>query len=773
MRKVEELYHSARTRDPGARAVFLSGACGDDEELRREVESLLAQDELSGPLDRPALALAVNLLPDSTSTQVAPGAELGPYRIVGPLGTGGMGQVYRAVDTRLGRTVAIKISKERFSERLKREARAIAALNHPNICTLYDVGPDYLVMEYLEGKPLSGPLRVEEAVKLALQITGALEEAHRKGILHRDLKPGNILVTGKGVAKLLDFGLAKLMTNSDTDVTQTIEGTLLGTAAYMAPEQAEGKALDERSDVFSFGAVLYEMLSGNRAFVGNSPAQVLSAVLRDDPAPLQAPADLQRIVRRCLAKQPKDRLPSMGELRVALEQISATPAEQQPSIAVLPFANMSADKENEYFSDGLAEEILNLLAKIPGLKVIARTSAFAFRGKEQDIRNIAARLNVRTLLEGSVRRAGNRIRVAAQLINAVDESRLWSGRYDRDMTDIFAIQDEIGQAISEALKVRLAPRAQTVNVEAYQNYVKGRYHRVRFTPERLAKAKECFEQALVIDPNYVPAYSGLSAYYYALAVLNVRPTGDVAPLAKSAAEKALAIDPANSEAHSVLATIAASFDYDWKAAEKHFRKAMAAEPVPPLDYALYYLLPLGRVAEAMEQIRLALETDPLSMFLHFGMAFSMFAAKQYGETIEFAQRALEIDANYYLIWFAMGLAQLHAGFAQEAITCLKRSVELAPWWYTGGWALAAAYHQVGDHDHSQEWAHKLADSHGHTLGAADYYARTRNVDAMFEALDAAHRQRDAALLSIQCLPSFDPYRADLRFQALLQRMNLA
>ena len=346
-------------------------------------------------------------------------------------------------------------------------------------------------------------------------------------------------------------------------------------------------------------------------------------MLRDDPSPLQAPAEFQRIVKRCLAKQPKDRFPSMGELRVALEQISAKPAEQQPSIAVLPFANMSADKENEYFSDGLAEEILNLLAKIPGLKVIARTSAFAFKGKNEDIRKIAETLGVSNVLEGSLRRAGNRIRVTAQLINATDGTHLWSERYDRDMTDIFAIQDEIGQAISEALKVRLAPRAQTVNIEAYQNYLKGQYYRARNTPESLAKAKECFEQALAIDPNYAPAYSGLAEYYYALAVYGIKPTGDVAPLARSAAEKALAIDPANSEAHSVLAAMAAIFDYDWKAAEKHFRKAMAAEPIPPMvryRYAVYYLLPLGRVPEAMEQSRLALETDPVSMLSHFLMA---------------------------------------------------------------------------------------------------------------------------------------------------------
>jgi eukaryotic-like serine/threonine-protein kinase len=702
-----------------------------------------------------------------------PGDKLGPYEILAPIGAGGMGEVYKARDTRLDRIVAIKQLKGQHSARFQQEARAIAALNHPNICTLYDVGPDYLVMKYIEGAPLRVPLPLPDALRFSTQIAAALGVAHGKGILHRDLKPGNVLVTASGV-KLLDFGLAKLMTDSDPDVTKTTDGAVLGTAAYMSPEQAQGKPLDERSDIFSFGAVLYEMLSGSRAFAGESMADTLSAVLRDDPSPLQSPAS--DIVKRCLAKQPAQRFHSIAEVRAALETISNQPPERQPSIAVLPFANMSADKENEYFSDGLAEEILNLLAKIPGLKVIARTSSFAFRGKEQDITKIAEALRVRTILEGSVRRAGNRLRITAQLINAVDGSHLWSERYDRDLTDIFAIQDEIGQAISEALKVRLAPRAQTVNIDAYQNYLKGQYYRARYTPESLAKAKECFEQALAINPNYARAYSGLAEYYFLLAGLDIKSTGDIAPLAKSAAEKALGIDPANSEALSVLAIMAANSDYDWKAAERHFRQAMAVEPVPPivrLRYVLYYVLPLRRFPEAMEQSRLALETDPLSIVLHFGMAWSMCAAKQYLEAIEYIRKALEIDSNFYMIWAVLGRAQFRAGLAQEAITSWNRVVELAPWWSLGAWNLATAYHQAGDHERSQEWVRKLAVSHNYTYGSATYYAATGEVDVMFEALGRACEERTRQIIDIQWEPFFDPYRADPRFQALLRRTNLA
>jgi serine/threonine protein kinase len=349
---------------------------------------------------------------------LTPGMLLGSYEVVSLLGSGGMGEVYRARDARLDRDVAIKVLPENLAtdpdrvRRFQQEARAIGALNHPHICQIHDVGPGYLVLEYIDGAPLRGPLAPAEAVRLILQVADAVDAAHQKGILHRDLKPANILVTTHGRVKVLDFGLAKVMT-SEQDATRTIEGIVAGTAAYMSPEQAEGKPLDARSDVFSFGSVLYEMLSGTCAFGGDTAAQVVSAVLRDDPPPLAAPPALERIVRRCLAKQVAQRFPSMHEVKVALEDMSEGSGDSKPSIAVLPFENMSGDKENEYFSDGLAEEIINLLAKIPGLRIIARTSAFAFKGKHEDVRKIAVALGVTNVLEGSVRKAGSRIRVTA------------------------------------------------------------------------------------------------------------------------------------------------------------------------------------------------------------------------------------------------------------------------------------------------------------------------------------------------------------------------
>ena len=455
--------------------------------------------------------------------------------------------------------------------------------NHPNICQIHDIGPDYLVMEYVEGKPLSGPLRVEHALKLAVQIASAMEEAHGKGILHRDLKPANILVTGKGAAKVLDFGLAKLATGADSDATQTIEGTVLGTAAYMSPEQAQGKPLDERSDIFSFGAVLYELLSGQRPFTGGSTVEILSAVLRDEPAPLNAPEAVAAIVRRCMAKRAADRFASMVEVKAALDQVAAkVPTQQQPSIAILPFANMSSDKEQEYFSDGLAEEILNLLAKIPALKVIARTSSFAFRGKEQDIRKIAEALGVAHVLEGSVRRAGNRIRVTAQLIAAADGSHIWSERYDRELTDVFEVQDEIASAVAGALRVRLAgapPRRHQPNLAAYEAFLQGRHRLGKLNPQGYELGKKYLDQAIALDPEYAEPHTALGEYYYHLAISNLRASKEAMPLARAAATRALELDPSNAGAHAVLCFVAAFYDYDWVEAEKQHRLTTAG-PAP-------------------------------------------------------------------------------------------------------------------------------------------------------------------------------------------------
>ena len=479
-------------------------------------------------------------------------------------------------------------------------------------------------------------------------------------------------------------------------------------------------------------------------------------------------------LRKAGLEVPDGRLDKQSSAPVRAEAAGKAGA-ATPSIAVLPFANMSADKDQEYFSDGLAEEIINLLAQIPGLKVIARTSAFAFRGKEQDIRGIAEALGVTHVLEGSVRRAGERLRVTAQLIHAKDGAHLWSERFDRDLTDVFAIQDEIGKAISEALQVRLAPRARAVNIEAYENYLRGRHHVIRLTPEGLEKGRECYEKALAIDPNFATAYSALAEYYHCLWIFGIKSVAEVGPLEQSAAEKALALDPGNSEAHSLLGSMVRSFEYDWKSSEAHHLKAMEREPVWPwarFRYAAWYLLPLGRVDEALELSRLALETDPLNLVFHWGMAVCLIHAKRYDQAIEHAHRALEIDQNSYVIWSMMGEAQLYAGSAQDAVISLQRAVEIAPWWPMGVGLLALAYRQSGDDKRSGEWSRKLAEMPRPAYPVAILHAAAGEKDAMFTALDEAYRERDVFLLHVQAQPFFEPYRADPRFQTLLKNMNL-
>lgn len=616
---------------------------------------------------------------------LAPGTRLGPYEILAAIGAGGMGEVYKARDTRLDRIVAIKQLKGQHTARFDQEARAIAALNHPNICTLHDIGPEYLVMEYVEGKPLRGPLRVEEAVKLALQIAGALEEAHGSGILHRDLKPGNILVTAKGAVKLLDFGLARVVTDSDRDVTKTIEGAVMGTAAYMAPEQAEGKPLDERSDVFSFGAVLYEMLSGSRAFGGNSTAQVVSAVLRDDPPPFQAPAELQRIVRKCLAKQSKDRFPSMGLVRRALEELASSRRPQVTSIAVLPFVNMSADADNEYFSDGLSEELINALSRLPGLQVASRTSAFRLRGSDLDIRQIGRQLDVATVVEGSVRRAGTRLRVTAQLVSVDNGYHLWSQRYDRQMADVFEIQDEIVTSIVEALVPALLGDAahavyrSTQNIEAYELYLKGRHYWHQRSPTTLRVAIQCFEQTIKLDPQYALAYAGLADCYGIFRAYSWVSADDARAPAHAAMTQALTLAPSLWEVNFSRGFYAFYFERTWREAGPHFQKAIAINPRSSLAQAYYslFLATEGRSEDAVTHATLACQLDPLSAFSHGAASVTLYVLGRFDAAERAAQQALELQFDHPLGLWVRGLALCCLGRNQEAIEVLDRAATLS------------------------------------------------------------------------------------------------
>jgi serine/threonine-protein kinase len=717
---------------------------------------------------------------------LAAGTRLGPYEILSPIGAGGMGEVYRATDTRLSRTVAIKVLKGPHSDRFEQEARAIAALNHAHICTLHDIGPDYLVMEYVDGATLCGPLPMEEALRLALQMAAALEAAHAKGITHRDLKPANILVTKDGV-KLLDFGLAKISEAKDASVTQTLgaqtlAGTILGTAAYMSPEQAEGKPADARSDVFSFGAVLYEMLSGRRAFEGESAISTMAAVLREEPRRLDAPPALERVVMRCLEKQAPRRFQTMTELRQALQQVSAKPAEKQPSIAVLPFANLSADKENEYFSDGLAEEILNLLAKVPGLKVIARTSSFAFRGTEQDITKIAEALRVQNILEGSVRRAGNRIRVTAQLIHATDGTHLWSERYDRELADVFAVQDEISAAIAQELQLKLSPQAAakpryTPKLPAYEALLKAKHFHWKVTAESMDQAKTLYEQAIALDPQFALAQALYADYLFGRTTVGMTPMREAAPVARALAQRALELDPALPEAHNVLGVLAATYDYDWKEAARRFALATADDSASPhchLSCGLYYLLGSGRRKEAVVELERAVQGDPLQLTIRTFMAVCLGAAGRYAEAEEHFRQVRDLDPNF--VWAHYYLAELFAARQMfvEALPIAERAHSLGPWSSPSVGLYGGLLARQGEQDRGRDVISRLGsgDAYGASTGLAIYHICRGEIDVAADWFEKAIEERYPNATAFLQGAIGEPLRASPRWPQLAAMMNL-
>ena len=621
------------------------------------------------------------------------------------------------------------------------------------------------MLEYLEGKPLHGPLPAEDALRVAVQIAAALEAAHRKGITHRDLKPANIMVTEDGSVKLLDFGLAKLAGIGSTDITRTLAGTVIGTAAYMAPEQAEGRPLDARSDIFSFGAVLYELITGRRAFPGDSMASVLSSVLRDDPMPLGsvAPPGIEPILIRCLRKRAADRFQEMRDVRAALEALrtptQALPAQAmraEASIAVLPFANLSADKENEYFSDGLAEEIINALSHVRGLKVTARTSAFAFRGENQDIRKIAETLNVRTILEGSVRRAGSRIRVSAQLINAADGYHLWSERYDAEIADVFAVQDEIASSIAGALKLKLSAdlaqiRRHIPTLPAFEALLKGRHYEFDGTPEGLERSKEYFESAIALDPEYALAHAALASYFWSLAFNGLRPSHEVMGSAREEALKS----------------------------ERWFKRAMSGDSVPASVrwcYAFYHLMPYGRVREAVKELERALEEDPLNLGMRSALINGLHAAGLDDRAIAEAGKVLTIDKSRWNIYLALGRIYAFRGQLAEALANAKKAYQMASWNVRVMALFAGVLIQSGDHSRAAGLVEKLkaesGDAYGTPMALAVFHAMCGETDAAADWFERAIEQRDPAVVGYLRTPLMKILQSSPRWPVLAKQMNL-
>ena len=699
-----------------------------------------------------------------------------------------MGEVHRAIDTRLGRSVAIKVLHADHSDRFAREARAIATLNHPHICQLHDIGPNYLVMEWVDGKPLRGPMPVDEALRLALQICDALDAAHRANIVHRDLKPANILVTASGV-KLLDFGLAKTVhsarandsdeTMAAPDVTQA--GTVVGTAAYMSPEQATGADLDERSDIFSFGAVLYEMVSGRQAFRGASFIETLSAVVRDNPTPLDAPRDLATIIDRCLCKSVAGRFATIRDVSDAIRRAGEGTEEPHPSIAVLPFANLSADPEQEYFSDGLADEIISRLAKIRGLKVIARTSAFAFKGQNTDIRRIAATLSVANILEGSVRRSGNRIRVTAQLVTAADGSQLWSERYDRQMADVFELQDEIATEIATALRVTLAAPEDTSarhmpGIPAYEALLTARHLHWQVRGESMARAGEYYERAMALDPQYALAHALYADYLFGRTTVGMSAMRDVAPRIRAAALLALELDAELLDAHSPLAMVAATHDYDWPEADRRFALATGGDVVASLTrmgFGWAGFMGSGRLDEALEQLERAVQGDPLHLTCRTCLALVLAALQRYDEAEAVLARSQEIDPGFFWTYDVLASMYVARDMIAAARPVAEKTFMLAPWYPPGAGVYAGVLMRTGDAQGGKRIVESLgpAERYGVSLGWALFHVTCGDLESAAEsfarAIDERHSMVGPLLHSAIC----GPLRNSRHWPPLARRRN--
>ncbi|MCB1164469.1 protein kinase [bacterium] len=766
----------------------------------------------------------------------SPGTRLGGYEILSLLGAGGMGEVYRARDLRLGREVAVKVlpaalsaSPDRLA-RFEREARTVAALNHPNIVILHSIeeadGAPFLTLELVEGERLDsglapGGLPVSRVLALAIPLADALAAAHDRGVVHRDLKPANVMVTGEGRVKVLDFGLAKLAEEAQSlDETATVaanaqisrDGQVVGTAPYMAPEQIRGGAVDARADLFALGVILYELLGGRRPFAGKTGPDVSSAILRDPPPPLHAlrgdlPPDLERIVARCLEKDPERRVQTAKDVRNELELLRRTlesgvepsassarhaPATEQPSIAVLPFVNRSRDEDDEYFADGLTDELLTVLAKIKGLRVAARSSAFHFKGKGATVDEVGRALNVATVLEGTVRKAGARVRIAVQLVKVADGYQLWSETYDRTLEDIFAVQDDIAQSVVKELRstllgeaadsgasgearaeVQAAARDRGENDEAHRLFLRGRFLVERLGPGDITQGIEVLRQAIALNPRHALAWTWLSYAHEYQAGYGLAPVAEGYARAREAVMQALALAPDLAEPHLALGTIQKMHDWDWKSAERSFRRALELEPdnSKALHLAASLAQYLGEGEEAVRLGRRALELDPLAAGGHISLGMTYRALGRNAEAEECFRQGLEISPGRIGTRLALCAVLTEMGRLDEALATAEEEGE--EWARLTG--LAIVHHLAGRPEASVAALERLVGEYAEDAAVqiACVHALRGETENAFTWLDRAYAQRDAGLPGLKLEPALRSLHGDPRWPALLARMGLA
>jgi len=742
---------------------------------------------------------------------LAAGTRIAHFRIIEALASGGMGEVYLAEDTDLKRQVALKLlppelsADPRHREQLKGEAQAAAGFSHPHVVTVYEVGEHdnraFIAMEYVPGESLrsvvsKGHLPSAQIIRLFTQLCQALGAAHRAGIVHRDIKPRNILIDGNGDAKLLDFGLAVSAPAAIRDSGNMVAGTV----AYMSPEQARGESVDSRSDIFSLGVLLYELVSGLLPFRGDYEAAVQYSLLNRDPEPIRdwpndLPRAIERVILKALAKQPNDRYQTTTDMLDDFLAIlpgdsdslskSARTTPDGPSIAVLPFADMSPHHDQDYFCDGMADELITVLNHLGGIRVASRTSAFQFKGRNIDVREVGRTLSVTYALEGSVRKAEMRLRISAKLINVADGYTIWSESYDRDLQDVFAIQEEISRAIAENLKVRLIGSPErpfiphrTDNIEAYNLYLKGRYFWNKRYEGGLQKGIEYFSQAIELDPAYAPAYAGLADSYNIIGFYNFQPPVQVCPQAKALARKALAFDSHLVEAQTALGWSLTFYDWDFVAAERQLKRALELNPnyATACHYYALLLVALGRFDEGIALIRRALEIDPLTLIFNATFGGLLYFARRPDESLEQHRKTLDMDPGFPLTHAYMAGPLIQRGQADQAVLACRKAHELSGESTYAASMLAFSQAAVGDLSEAKRILNKLVELSRTRYVSAYHialpYGGLGDADNAILWLEKAFEERDNWMVWLAVHPAFDPVRSDPRFADLVRRVGL-